>query len=89
MRSENDFASAGERLVAALASYQKGIKSVDYELKANRKRGFIPSPVMDDLGMELIFLLGNDGLPAVARLVAELRTRRIAPESESHSESVH
>ena len=82
MRTENDFASVGERLVAALWSYQIGIKSVDYEIKANRKRGFKVPPIMDELGVELLFLIGDRRVDELMQVVARLKSARMSPPPE-------
>jgi hypothetical protein len=76
VRAESDFPSIGERLRAALWSYQKGI-GVDYELKATKARGFKASPLLDDLGFELLALI-DDGtrVSELEQLIVQLRNMR-------------
>ena len=83
MTTKGDFPSIGERLRAALSSYQKGI-GVDYELKATRARGHQSFPILDDLGFELLALLEDRSrMDELQDLVAELRANRLSLRRES------
>jgi len=77
MRTKTHFPSIGERLRAALVSYQKGI-GVEYELKATRARGHTAFPILDELGFELLDLIENNGrLNELEHLITQLRDARI------------
>jgi hypothetical protein len=86
-RSDENFAGLGERLLAALFSYQKGYCQVDYELKENKRRGSFYPAIFDDLGFELLFLLSPGKILEVEQLVNQLRQKRLGPETSASKQA--
>ena len=78
MDKKDTFSSAGERLVASLWSYRKGNKSVDYEIRQDQIQGFVCPPVIDEIAIELLALLFDEGRTQdLFELAAWLKDRRL------------